>query len=178
MGTSSARRQAWLTHFKPGVRVEALRGNVPTRLKKLRAGDYEAILLAAAGIERLRGAGDLLDSALDGAIIERLDPQVFVPAPAQGALALQCRIDDAGVREILARLDDPKSRAEVTAERDALARAEGGCDTAFGAYCEAGGLGYQLTVMLERAGEVRSVRIQSANSDTLGARAWAELINA
>ena len=107
----------------------------------------------------------------------RLDPQRFVPAPAQGALAVQCRRDDARVLAALAALDHAASRAAVDAERDALRRAEGGCDVAFGAYFvhahgDAGRPGeHELLGMHERAGPVRAARVDGADPGTLGAAA-------
>jgi hydroxymethylbilane synthase len=98
-----------------------------------------------------------------------------VPAPAQGALAIQCRRDDARVRAALASLDDAPSRAAVTAERDALARAEGGCDVAFGAYCEVVGDKHELVAMLERGGTVHVASVGGANPGALGAAVWTKL---
>ncbi len=138
VGTASARRRVWLTHFRPDLVIEPLRGNVPTRVRRLTEGGFDAIVLAAAGVERLQ-AEQRLGNDLAEFVVLRLDPLRFVPAPAQGALAVQCRRDDARVLEALARIDHAPSRAAVTAERDALARAEGGCDVAFGAYCVASG---------------------------------------
>ncbi len=156
VGTSSARRQSWIRHLRPDVELKPLRGNVPTRVGKLEHG-YDAILLAAAGLERL--ATKLLGD--DGPEIEletydvtRLDPRVFVPAPAQGALALQCRADAQEVLAALVALDDPVSRACVTAERAVLERIEGGCDLAFGAYCHALDGGFEFVAMLERDGQL------------------------
>jgi hydroxymethylbilane synthase len=174
VGTASARRRAWLEHFRPDLVIEPLRGNVPTRVRRLTEGRFDAIVLAAAGVERLQ-AEQRLGSALDGFVVLRLDPQRFVPAPAQGALAVQCRRDDTRVLEALARIDDAASRAAVIAERDALARAEGGCDVAFGAYCIASGGMHELTAMHERAGAVRVARVRGADPRALGAAAWAEL---
>ncbi len=134
VGTASARRRAWLMHFRPDLAVEPLRGNVPTRVRRLEEGRFDAIVLAAAGVERLQAEQRLGSSLADVAVV-RLDPARFVSAPAQGALALQCRRDDARVLAALAKIDHVPSRAAVAAERDALARAEGGCDVAFGAYC-------------------------------------------
>jgi hydroxymethylbilane synthase len=173
VGTASARRRAWLTHFRSDLRIEPLRGNVPTRVRKLEEGEFDAIVLAAAGVERLQ-AEQRLGSGLDGIAVLRLDPQRFVPAPAQGALAVQCRRDDARVLAALAEIDDAPSRAAVTAERDALARAEGGCDVAFGAYCYSSGGQETLIAMLERGGQVH---IASAAGDpaALGAAVWAKL---
>jgi len=182
VGTSSARRRVWLAHFRPDLTILPLRGNVPTRIRRLRAGDFDAVLLAAAGVERLRG-GAALDGALDGVTVLRLDPQRFVPAPAQGALAVQCRRDDARVREALAALDHAPSRAGVEAERDALGRAEGGCDVAFGAFFQhahgdAGrhpGAQHELLGMHERGGRVRVARVRGKDPGALGAALWAKL---
>jgi len=174
VGTASARRRAWLKHFRPDLVVEPLRGNVPTRVRRLEEGRFDAIVLAAAGVERLQ-AEQRLGSALADVAVLKLDPKRFVPAPAQGALAVQCRLDDARVLEALAAIDDAPSRAAVTAERDALARAEGGCDVAFGAYCFAANGTHSLVAMLERAGAVRSVQVEGADPRTLGAAAWTKL---
>jgi hydroxymethylbilane synthase len=174
VGTASARRRAWLTHFRPDLVIDPLRGNVPTRVRRLEDGTFDAIVLAAAGVERLQ-AEQRLGSALAGITVLRLDPKRFVPAPAQGALAIQCRSDDARVRAALASIDDAPSRAAVTAERDALARAEGGCDVAFGAYCEVVGGKHELVAMLERGGAVHTARVQGANPGALGAAVWMKL---
>jgi hydroxymethylbilane synthase len=174
VGTASARRRVWLRHFRSDLVVEPLRGNVPTRLRKLTEGAYDAIVLAAAGVERLQ-AEQRLGSGLDEIVVLRLDPERFVPAPAQGALALQCRRDDATTLDALRSIDDPASHAAVLAERDALARAEGGCDVAFGAYCTPTPTGHRLLLMHERAGVVRSARVEAEGPSTLGASGWAEL---
>jgi hydroxymethylbilane synthase len=172
VGTASARRRVWLTHFRRDLIIEPLRGNVPTRIRKLAEGAFDAIVLAAAGIERLQAAQRL--DGLANIEVVRLDPTRFVPAPAQGALAVQCRRDDGTVLAALARIDDAPSRAAVTAERDALARAEGGCDVAFGAYCVANGSTHELRVMLERNGAVR-VATARGNPSGLAASVWSEL---
>ena len=174
VGTASARRRAWLQHFRRDLAIEPLRGNVPTRVLRLEEGRFDAILLAAAGVERLQ-AEQRLGSALADIAVLRLDPMRFVPAPAQGALAVQCRRDDARVLEALARLDHAQSRAAVTAERDALARAEGGCDVAFGAYCVSTGGKHELVAMLERGGAVHTARVTGVDAATLGAAVWANL---
>ena len=174
VGTASARRRAWLAHFRPDLVVEPLRGNVPTRVRRLEEGRFDAIVLAAAGVERLR-AEQRLGSALGGISILRLDPKRFVPAPAQGALAIQCQRDDARVLAALAAIDDAPSRAAVTAERDALARAEGGCDVAFGAYCSSVGGEHELVAMLERGGNVHVAAVTGADPGTLGSAAWTKL---
>ena len=174
VGTASARRRAWLAHFRPDLVVEPLRGNVPTRVRRLEEGRFDAIVLAAAGVERLQ-AEHRLGSALGGVSIVRLDPKRFVPAPAQGALAIQCHRDDAPVLAALSAIDDAPSRAAVAAERDALARAEGGCDVAFGAYCSSVGGQHELVAMLERGGTVHAARVAGADPGTLGAAAWTKL---
>ncbi len=177
IGTASARRRVWLRHFRPDLATLPLRGNVPTRVRKLAEGAFDAILLAAAGVERLQAEGRL--SGLDSIEVRRLDPTRFVPAPAQGALAVQCRRDDDAVLAALKAIDHAPSHAAVTAERDALARAEGGCDVAFGAYCVPhGGLhggAHELIAMHERAGRVGVARVQGHDVRALGAAVWAKL---
>jgi hydroxymethylbilane synthase len=177
VGTASARRRVWLKHFRPDLNIEPLRGNVPTRLRKLLEGAYDAIVLAAAGVERLKAEQHLLGDL--GALSEieflRLDPEKFVPAPAQGALALQCRRDDRRVLAALATIDHAPSHAAVLAERDALARAEGGCDVAFGAYCFKRDGAHELLAMHDRNGVVRSARVRGRDPKKLGAIAWATL---
>jgi hydroxymethylbilane synthase len=174
VGTSSARRQAWLHHFRHDLHLSPLRGNVPTRLGRLVDGDYDAILLAAAGLERLREEG-VIDAELPGVSEIRLAPTRFVPAPAQGALAVQCRAADAEVRAVLEHIDEPFTHAAVAAEREALAHAEGGCDVAFGAYCVRDDKGFELTAMLERSGQIHTVSHRAAATAGLGANAWSAL---
>jgi hydroxymethylbilane synthase len=177
VGTASARRRVWLKHFRPDLAIEPLRGNVPTRVRKLIDGGYDAIVLAAAGVERLRAERDLLGDV--GALGEieflRLDPEKFVPAPAQGALAIQCRRDDEFVLEALEAIDHTPSHVAVLAERDALARAEGGCDVAFGAYCAKRDGAHELLAMHEHHGVVRNARVRGRDPKKLGATAWATL---
>lgn len=175
VGTSSARRRAWINHFRHDLQVEPLRGNVPTRLGRLRDGQYAAIVLAGAGLARLRAAESLLDPLLADITMFRLDPGRFVPAPSQGAIAVQCRHDDAALRAVLGAIEDPSSRRTVAVERAALARAEGGCDIAFGAYCVSDGAEYTLTTMLERSGQVHRASVTSRDPNALGALGWAAL---
>jgi hydroxymethylbilane synthase len=156
LGTSSARRQAWLRHYRADLELKPLRGNVPTRIQRLRDGDYGAIVLAGAGIERLNEGGDRLSRLLDGLVRVRLDPRQFVPAPGQGALAVQCRASDNAIRERVGLIDDASTRTAVDLERALLARAEGGCDAAFGAYCLPTVAGFEFIAMAEAAGRVRA----------------------
>lgn len=174
VGTASARRRVWLKHFRPDLVIEPLRGNVPTRVRKLLEGQYDAIVLAAAGVDRLQ-AEQRLGHDLESIAVLRLDPTRFVPAPAQGALAVQCRRDDALVLAALRTIDDAPSHAAVTAERDALARAEGGCDVAFGAHCMSMGGEHELRAMIERSGIVYSAIAHGRDPAVLGATVWAKL---
>jgi hydroxymethylbilane synthase len=175
VGTSSARRRVWLKHLRPDLKIEPLRGNVPTRLRRLCEGHYDAILLAAAGLERLRASelGAATRAHLAALASHRLDPQIFVPAPAQGALALQCRADDVPVRQALAALTHAPSARAVAVERHLLARVEGGCDVAFGAYCWKQDGVFELRAMLERDGRVVvAERITDTVCEPLAERAW------
>jgi hydroxymethylbilane synthase len=178
VGTSSARRQAWLRHWHPDVVIEPLRGNVPTRLKRLADGDFDAILLAGAGVERLSEASAVLDDALAHITRLRLDPERFVPAPAQGALALQCRDAAPAIRAALGALDDAETRVAVTLERAALALAEGGCDTAFGAYARRTNGDWRLDVMLERSARVGTAHVTGRPDAGLAADAMTALARA
>ena len=125
VGTSSLRRKAQLLAARPDLEVLPMRGNVDTRLRKLREGHYEAIALAAAGLLRLK---------LEDAITEYLPFDVMLPAPGQGAMAAQCRAGDARILELLAPLDDPDSRQTTSAERAFLKALGGGCATPVAAY--------------------------------------------
>ncbi len=125
VGTGSARRAAQMLHLQADVVIAPIRGNVPTRVEKLRAGAFDAVILAAAGIERLG-----LD--LGGLTVVDLLAMGFLPAPGQGALAVQCRVDDASVRDVLARIHDDETATCVAAERGLLARLGGGCHAAVG----------------------------------------------
>lgn len=118
IGTSSLRRQAQLLHYRPDFNIEMLRGNLDTRLRKLREGQFDAIVLAAAGLRRL---------GWEREIAERLPIHISLPAIAQGALGIEARRDDMVVRDLLRRFDDPRTRITVTAERALLHRLEGGC---------------------------------------------------
>ena len=179
IGTASVRRQVWLRHFRPDLRAESLRGNVLTRIRRLREGSYDAILLATAGLDRLRsgavGGESPLD--LDGLEVVRLDPEVFVPAPAQGALGFQCRRSDDRVREVLNRLDHAPTREAVDAERTLLARLEGGCELAFGAWCRHDPTRNEraMVAMVERDGEVRRAAARCADAPTLAEDLWRAL---
>jgi hydroxymethylbilane synthase len=130
VGTGSVRRRAQLAALRPDLGFAELRGNIPTRLEK--AAGFDAVVLAAAALDRL---------GLADRITERVDPSVVLPQVGQGALAVECRADDDGTRELLARVDDAEVRAAVTAERAYLAELGGGCNLPCGALAETGGDG-------------------------------------
>ncbi len=127
VGTSSLRRAAQLRHLRPDLDLVPLRGNVQTRIRKLQTTDLDAIILARAGLERL---------GLAAMISIVFDPKQFVPAPAQGALAIQTRSDDQETVGIIQSLDDPSGRALVLAERQVLVTLKCGCHAPVGAYAE------------------------------------------
>lgn len=128
VGTSSARRKAQVRHFRPDVTLKDIRGNVPTRIEKLRKGDFDAILLAAAGLSRL-------DLDLSDLEVLKLNPKEFVPAPAQGVLAYQTNQHDLETRRILKHLHHSDVSAVTNVERKVLKLLEGGCHMPLGVYC-------------------------------------------
>ncbi len=127
VGTGSPRRAAQLHALGLGLEVAGIRGNVDTRIRTVRDGQLDAVVLARAGLARI----DRLTEAT-----EVLDPLQMLPAPGQGALAVECRSDDAALIAALAVLDDPRTRAAVDAERAVLATLEGGCSAPIGALAE------------------------------------------
>ena len=139
VGTSSLRRKAQLLHARPDLEVRDLRGNVNTRLKKLDAGEYDAAVLAVAGLRRL-GFGNR--------ITEVLPKSMILPAVGQGALAIEAREDDAETRELVAFLNDEATVACAKAERAFLSRVEGGCQVPVGVYAtpEDGGLHVEAVI--------------------------------
>jgi hydroxymethylbilane synthase len=120
LGTSSLRRAAQLRRLRPDITIVPFRGNVETRLRKLAAGEADATLLAAAGLDRL---------GLDHHIAERIAPETLLPAVAQGAIGIEIRSDDGPIRRLVAAIDDPKTALEVATERAFLGRLEGSCRT-------------------------------------------------
>lgn len=129
VGTGSPRRRAQLLNVRPDLRVEHIRGNVETRLKKLRAGEFDALILAAAGLIRC---------GLNGAITEELDPGQFLPAPGQGALVVEIRADDKASQEIASRINHPDSYRCLSIERSLVHRMNAGCTSAMGALASIG----------------------------------------
>jgi hydroxymethylbilane synthase len=128
VGTSSARRKSQLIAIREDVEIRDLRGNVPTRLQKLIDGEYDAILLAKAGLDRLN-----LD--LSAVHVEVLDPEEFVPAPAQGVLALQIRENDKELYDFMQQLNHSDVQSCIEMERTVLNRLQGGCQLPLGVYC-------------------------------------------
>jgi hydroxymethylbilane synthase len=127
VGTSSPRRAAQLRALGLGLEIRPLRGNLDTRLNRVSRGDLDAIVVARAGLTRLGRLDD---------VTETLEPVQMLPAPAQGALALECRAGDSRLAKLLAELDDADTRAAVTAERALLAELEAGCSAPVGAIAE------------------------------------------
>jgi hydroxymethylbilane synthase len=140
VGTGSLRRQAQIRHLRPDLQVADVRGNVDTRLRKLDEGQFDAIILAEAGLRRL---------GLADRITQVLPFDVMLPAVGQGALGIECRTDDAETRAILANLDDRATHSAVTAERSLLEHLRGGCMAPIGALAriEAGKLHLSAVVL-------------------------------
>lgn len=135
VGTSSARRKAQLRAFRPDVQLQDIRGNVPTRLQKLRDEQFDAIVLAMAGLKRLKP--DLSDF-----LTFRLNPKEFIPAPAQGVLAWQTKEDDLPTRRILRKLHQRDVLDCTNVERKVLKLLDGGCHLPLGVYCKRDDMGY------------------------------------
>jgi hydroxymethylbilane synthase len=170
LGTASPRRHAIARVLRPDLEVALIRGNVDTRLRKLEEGEYDAIVLAAAGLDRM---------GLAGRVTEYLDPLVWVPAAGQGVLAVQCRTDDPA-RPLLTVLDDPATRAAITAERAVLRRLGSGCRTPVGAHARPmdGRLAlHGLLVAPEGSRRVTAERLgDMAEAEAMGAEVADELM--
>jgi hydroxymethylbilane synthase len=173
VGTSSLRRRAFLTRARPDLELLELRGNVPTRLERLERGDYDAIVLAAAGLRRL---------GLAERITQHLAPEEFPPAVSQGAIGICARADDRHASDWLRPLEDAATRLATTAERALLERIEGGCQVPLGALATASGAGLHLqaavcaldgSMRLAASGEAQATQAAAA---ALGVRLAMELI--
>jgi hydroxymethylbilane synthase len=166
VGTSSLRRRAQLLAARPDLRIEALRGNVETRLKRLDDGELDAIVLAAAGLARL---------GLEARIGSLLDPGISLPAVGQGVIGVECRMDDAAARAAIQALDDPAARVAVSAERAFARRLGGSCQSPIAAFAEleAGG-GLRLRGLVAEPDGSRlirdSIRGNAADAESLGDR--------
>ncbi len=173
VGTSSLRRRAQLLAARPDLTTDSLRGNVDTRLRKASdpAGPYDAIVLAVAGLDRL-GRRDAITQVLDAA--------VMLPAPGQGAVAVQCRADDDRARALLAPLDDASTRVAVTAERAFLARLDAGCRLPVAALATLDDGSLRLAGRVSSLDGVQTITVTGtaspAEADDLGARLAGEAL--
>jgi hydroxymethylbilane synthase len=168
VGTSSLRRAAQLQRLRPDLVMETIRGNVDTRLRKLAEGQFDAIILAAAGLRRLGWADR---------IAEVLEPDVMCPAVGQGALAIETR---AGEEGMAAALDDAATRAAVTAERAVLDALGGGCQVPIGAHARVSGEHLRLLGVVIAPGGTQLVRVElegaAQDAEALGREAGARLL--
>jgi hydroxymethylbilane synthase len=172
VGTGSPRRAAQLRALGLGLLVEPIRGNVDTRLRRVAEGAFDAVVLALAGLRRLGRVDE---------ITEILDPIQVLPAPAQGALAVECRASDPATRDLLSTVDDADSRAAVTAERALLAALEAGCTAPVAALAEiAEGPEIYLRGSVTTPDGSRAVRLSATgpatDADGIGRRLAAELL--
>jgi hydroxymethylbilane synthase len=174
LGTSSLRRAAQALALAPEISVAPLRGNVPTRLARLRSGDFDAIVVAAAGLHRLA-------SDLSGLVVRRLDPTSFLPAPGQGALAVEVRSGESRSGMLAASLADATTTATTSCERALLRALGGGCHLPLGALAVTTCRGIELHAALgtldaelTRA-EVRRCRVCGRDGGETAARALAAL---
>ncbi len=170
IGTGSPRRQAQLRYLRPDLQLSEVRGNVETRLRKLDAGDYDALILAAAGLTRL---------GLANRIHSEIGPPEMYPAVGQGAVGVECRTDDANLRTLLGLITDPATLSAVTAERSLLSALRAGCHAPLGVHTQVNGDTLSLeAVVLPLDGHQRWMANATANTwqaDALG-RQVAELL--
>jgi hydroxymethylbilane synthase len=173
IGTSSLRRQAQLRHHRPDLEVADLRGNVDTRIRKLEAGEFDAIVLAMAGVNRL---------GLAGKITQVLEEEIVLPAVGQGALGIETRSSDAETSRLVALFDHAETRACVTAERAVLRTLQGGCQIPLGALAHVHGDQLHLEAAVFSARGTEHVQSSDegpvAEADAIGARLGAALIEA
>ena len=155
VGTSSLRRRAQLLAKRPDLEIVSLRGNVNTRLKKLEEENFDAIILAVAGLKRL---------GFHDRITEVLPREICLPAVGQGALAIEARADDEATLSLIAFLDDAATRAAARAERAFLARVEGGCQVPVGVYAEAADEALEMEAVIASIDGERLYRKKKAGS--------------
>jgi hydroxymethylbilane synthase len=171
IGTSSIRRTAQLIRLFPGARFEPIRGNLDTRLRKVDAGEYDALVLAAAGLIRL-GHGDRISATLP--------PDVCVPAPGQGIIAVEVREDDRKTTSVVNTINDTAAAAALTAERAVVTRLGGGCQMPIGAYAAESAGALALTAIVISVDGSRTARAEArgplADAAGLGARAAGDLL--
>jgi hydroxymethylbilane synthase len=166
VGTSSPRRDAFLRSLVPGIVTRPIRGNVDTRIGKVQRGEYDAVVLAVAGMRRLGiPVGDH----------EILDPSAYPPAPGQGALAVQCRDGDAPSLRLVAPLDDAPTRAAVTAERVVLRELGASCEIPLGAWARPEDGTLVLDAAVATGGLIARARERGTDPEDIGRRAAARL---
>ena len=170
VGTTSLRRRALVREARPDLVLEDLRGNVDTRIRKLREGRYDAIVLAMAGLTRLGRAAEAT---------EPLDPFAFLPAPGQGAIVLECREKDADTAATAGRLHHPPTGRATAAERTFLEALGGGCNVPLGAHAtdEGDGLRLRAFVAAESTGAVLRGEAAGPDPDALGRSLAADFVN-
>lgn len=161
IGTSSLRRAAQILACRPDLHIQSLRGNIDTRIRKALDSQYDAIILAGAGLTRL---------GLDKHVTQWLSLDIMLPAPGQGALAVQCRADDQTTLNLLAALEDESTRKAVTAERAFLSGLGGGCSVPVAAFAKLNGEMIELTglVISENGRKAIHVKRPGFNPDFLG----------
>lgn len=170
VGTSSLRRGAQLLAERPDLEIKWIRGNIDTRLSKLETEEYDAIILAAAGLSRMGWSKDV--------VTEFLETDVCLPAVGQGALAIECRSDDAELLEALSLFNCPETAANVAAERSFLAEMEGGCQVPIAGFATGGGKGEVVLTALVASPNGKTIykeTMSGANPEEVGVRAAAEL---
>jgi len=171
IGTSSTRRKANLLHLFPTSVMKDIRGNVPTRLEKLRSGDFDGIILAQAGLDRLQlDVSDLYSFPFD--------PSEFVPAPAQGVLAYQCRIEDKDMMNILRKIHHHDTSDCTNIERKVLQKMDGGCHLPLGVYCRKDAMGYYHTVACfsnDLQKPLRKVKLSQSTNHQLAEKIYDQL---
>jgi len=172
LGTSSLRRAVQLLKIRQDLNVKPIRGNVETRVKKVISGEFDAVVLAEAGLTRM-GMKDV--------IMERFNVREFTPAPGQGAIAAVCRADDKALADMLRKIEDRKSRAEVMAERALITKIESGCRFPLGAIAITNNDEMTLHASVFSADGERNIRIKKIgranNPETLGTKVAEMLVN-
>lgn len=173
IGSSSLRRQAQLKARRPDVQVVPLRGNVNTRLAKLEEGQYDAIILASAGLERL---------GLEARITSEFDTEDMLPASAQGVIGIECRDDRQKLRTVLARLEDPISKLSTTAERAVSATLDANCQSPVASYATVTGDNMTIAALVASPDGTTVIRRQvqgrAADAEALGVRVANDLLDA
>ncbi|MGP4071372.1 hydroxymethylbilane synthase [Piscibacillus sp. B03] len=171
IGTSSLRRGAQLLTYRPDLKIQWIRGNIETRLRKLKEENFDAIILAAAGLKRMGWSTDL--------ITQYLDPEVCLPAVGQGALAIECRESDDELKQLLSKINNEYTATTVAAERKFLSMLEGSCSVPIAAYAVREGDQITLTGLVSSSDGKTVLKTQSTSIDPIqaGESVANELIN-